>query len=119
MKPSELNNHDFGQEIGRIYNDCRSFESAGLAIRAYLELETSQPSELEALRAEASLTAAIVQALSTAMSGDLMMVATKEQTSAVWADVVREAATLMRLRKRQVEIDPIFNNPQPTQETTT
>jgi hypothetical protein len=118
MKPSELNNHDFGQEIGRIYNDCRSFESAGLAIRAYLALEASQPSELESLRAEVSRTASVIQALALAMPGEQTNICSLAASAADWDDLVEEAGNLIRIRKRQVVIDPIFNNPQPTQETT-
>lgn len=117
MKPSEMNNHDFGERLGEIYDSCSTFETVGLAVRAFLAQEQQPTGELELLRAEVSRTAAVVQALATAMPADADRVGSIGGATATWDDLVREVGVLMETRRRQTAIDPILSTPT-TPETT-
>lgn len=111
MKPSEMSDHDFGERIGDLYLAGCTYEAAGLAIRAFLAEEQKPTGELEILRAEVSRTAAVVQALATAMPADADRVSPIGGATATWDDLVREVGVLIETRRRQLAIDPILSTP--------
>jgi len=99
------------KELGKMLLDAARFSKSevesGRILRCWLASTENAQSELEALRAEVSRTAAVVQAMLASR------IAFTEET------LEKERWMLDALRTLQVAIDPIFKTPQPTKETNT
>lgn len=96
-RPSEMTNAEFGEKLGDIYLNTSDYETAGLALRAFLaEGDKQPPPSLADLRAEVSRTTAVLRALLTS------------DVAGTRRAMDEETRRLIDLRAQQAKLDPVL-----------